>query len=373
MAADVDVVVVGAGVVGLACAAELARAGRTVVVLERNARVGEETTSRNSEVVHAGIYYPEGSLKAELCVRGREALYARCDARGIPHRRVGKLIVATEPADLERLESLRERAAANGVAGLAMLDAAGVREREPAVRAIAALHSPVTGIVDAMAFTLSFAAEAEEHGAQVALRTEVSAVERVAGGWRVEARSAGGESQAVSAAAVVNAAGLAADRVAAGAGFDIDACGYRLHPCKGDYFSVAPGAALRLAHLIYPVPAGPGLGVHATLDLAGRVRFGPDAEYVPVPRYDVDPAKGPAFAQLVRRYLPGLQDDWLAPDYAGVRPRLAAPGETFRDFVVEEESARGFPGFVNCIGIESPGLTAAPAIAERVATLLASL
>lgn len=373
MGADVDVVVVGGGVVGLACAAALARAGRSVVLLERHDRIGEETTSRNSEVVHAGIYYPPGSLKAELCAVGRDALYARCEERGIPHRRIGKLIVATEESEIERLAAIEERARENGVPGLERLDAAAVRAREPAVRSVAALFSPATGIVDAMAFTLSFAAEAEEHDAQVLLRTEVQAVEPAPGGWRVEARTGVEESQSIVAAAVVNAAGLESDALAARVGFDVDACGYRLHLCKGDYFSLTPGAPLRLAHLVYPVPAGPGLGVHATLDLAGRIRFGPDAEYVAAPRYDVDPAKGAAFAEVVRRYLPDFRDEWLSPDYAGVRPRLAAPGEAFRDFVVQEESARGFPGFVNCIGIESPGLTAAPAIAARVVELLRSL
>ena len=373
MGADVDVVVIGGGVVGLACAAALARAGRSVVLLERHDRLGEEATSRNSQVVHAGIYYPPDSLKAELCAKGRDALYARCEERGIPHRRVGKLIVATEASELERLASIEERARANGVPGLERLDAAAVRAREPAVRCVAALFSPATGIVDAMAFTLSFAGEAEEHGAQVLLRSEVGAIERAPGGWRVEARTDVGESQSIVAAAVVNAGGLEADGVASRAGFDIAACGYRLYPCKGDYFSLASGAPLKLAHLVYPVPGGPGLGVHATLDLAGRVRFGPDANYVTAPHYEVDPGKGAAFAEVVRRYLPDLRDEWLSPDYAGVRPRLAAPGEAFRDFVVQEESARGFPGFVNCIGIESPGLTAAPAIADRVVNLLGSL
>lgn len=368
-----DVVVVGAGAVGLACAAALARQGRSVLVLERHERVGSETTSRNSEVIHAGLYYPPGSLKARLCVAGREALYARCQALGIPHRRLGKLIVATRSEEVETLESIRRRGCENGVAGLEIVDARAVAALEPAVRAVAALSSPVTGIVDAMALCLSYAAEAEAHGALLLLRHEVEEIEPCRGGYRVAASAASGERSRVTCSALVNAAGLASDRVATLAGLDVDALGYRLRLCKGDYFSLAPGAPLALSRLVYPVPAGAGLGVHATLDLAGRIRFGPDTEYVDSVRYDVDPNKAEAFAALVRRYLPGVQAGWLAPDYAGVRPKLSGPGEPVRDFVVAEESAAGRPGLVSCIGIESPGLTASPAIAERVAELLRSL
>jgi L-2-hydroxyglutarate oxidase LhgO len=373
VARDADVVVVGGGVIGLACAAALARAGREVWLFERHGGLAQETTSRNSEVVHAGIYYPAGSLKAQLCVAGREALYARCEAQGIPHRRIGKLIVAVEEGEVARLEELRERGAANGVPGLRLLDAAEVRRLEPQLCALAALESPATGIVDAHALCLSYAAEAEAHGATIALRTQVLGLEARAGSWRVTACDARGERAEAQCAAVVNAAGLAGDALAAAAGLDVEAQGYRLHPCKGDYFSLAPGAPLRVSRLVYPVPAGPGLGVHATLDLGGRIRFGPDAEFVETPRYDVDPAKAGAFARAIRRYLPGLREEWLAPDYAGVRPRLAGPGEAFRDFVVREESSAGLPGLVSCIGIESPGLTAAPAIAARVVALLAGL
>jgi L-2-hydroxyglutarate oxidase LhgO len=371
--AEVDVGVVGGGVVGLACAAALARRGRSVVVLERHERFGSETTSRNSEVVHAGLYYPPGSLKARLCVAGRAALYERCAKLGIPHRRLGKLVVATQEAELETLEQLRRRGGENGAPGLEIVGAEAVRALEPALRALAALVSPATGIVDGLALCHSFAAEAEAHGALFALRTEVTAIATEPGGFRIAARGADGAPSELSCAAVVNAAGLAADRVAQGAGLDVDGLGYRLHPCKGDYFSLAPASPLRLARLVYPVPAGPGLGVHATLDLGGRIRFGPDAEYVERARYDVDPAKADLFAAQIARYLPAIRAEWLAPDYAGVRPKLAGPGEPFRDFVVAEESAAGLPGFVNCLGIESPGLTAAPAIAERVAELLSSL
>jgi L-2-hydroxyglutarate oxidase LhgO len=370
---ETDAVVVGAGIVGLAAAAALAVAGRSVVVIERNAAIAREITARNSEVIHAGIYYPTGSLKAELCVAGRQALYERCAKLGVPHRNLGKLIVATNSDELATLETIAERAHANGVPEVCFIDAAEVRRREPAVRAVAALDSPVTGIVDAHALALSFAAEAEAHGAVLVMQTEVVEIERCRSGYRVAARGADGERSDLRAAAVINAAGLAGDHLAACAGFDVDARGYRLHPCKGDYFSLAPGAPVRVERLVYPVPAGAGLGVHATLDLGERIRFGPDTEYVTELRYDVDPGKAVAFSAAIRRYLPAIDAAWLAPDYAGIRPKLAGPGEAFRDFVVAEESDAGWPGFVNLIGIESPGLTASPAIGARVVELLAGL
>lgn len=366
----VDALVVGAGIVGLAVAEALAQRGRSVIVVERHAGVARETSSRNSQVIHAGLYYPAGSSKARLCVAGREALYARCAREGIPHRKVGKLVVAVEPGEVATLERLRVLGTENGAPGLALLGADTVRRRAPDVYAVAALDSPATGIVDVHALALAFAAGAERHGATLAYGREVVAIERVTPGYRVVARAASGVLESIRAAAVVNAAGLASDAVAALAGIDVDARGLRLHPCKGDYFALAPAAPLRFEHLIYPVPGVAGLGVHVTLDLGGRVRFGPDATYVERLDYAVDAAKAPAFAAAARRYLPALRDAWLTPDQAGIRPKLQGPGDAFRDFVIEEESASGLPGFVNLIGIESPGLTAAPAIAERVVSLL---
>ncbi len=370
MARDVDAVVVGGGVVGLAAAAALARAGRSVLLLERRRGFGQESSSRNSGVIHAGLYYPSGSLKARLCVAGREALYARCEREGIPHRRTGKLVVATTASEIGTLERLLALGDANGVPGLEILDAAELCAREPAVCAVAALWSPATGIIDPDALCASFAAEAEAHGAVLLASREVLAIEARSGALRVTASDPDGSCARIDCAAVVNAAGLAADAVAERAGLDPDAMGYRLHPCKGDYFAQAPGAPLRLETLVYPVPSGAGLGIHATVDLGGRIRFGPDAEYVERVHYDVDPAKASRFAEAAGRYLPGLRPEWLTPDQAGVRPKLAGPGEPFRDFVVAEESASGMAGLVSCIGIESPGLTAAPAIADRVVELL---
>jgi L-2-hydroxyglutarate oxidase LhgO len=373
MSHEADVVVVGAGVIGLAAAAALARSHRGVVVLERHDRIACEISSRNSEVIHAGIYYPKGSLKARTCVEGRERLYRHCENRGVPHRQLGKIIVATCEEEVGILEELRERGLANGAPGLEMLSADEVRRREPALRAAAGLLSPRTGVVDAHSLCLSYVAEAESHGAQIALRTRVVEIDPIASGFRVTAVGDDGEASAVTCAAVVNAAGLSGDALAELVGIDVDERGYRLHPCKGDYFSLAPGAPLRITRLVYPVHTAAGLGVHATLDLGGRIRFGPDTTYVDSVHYRVEAEKAGSFAEAVRRYLPGIQTEWLSPDYAGVRPKLAGPDESFRDFVIAEESEAGLPGFVNLIGIESPGLTAAGAIAERVVELLRAL
>lgn len=369
MSPDVDVIVIGAGVIGLAIAAACGRSGSSVVILERHPGIARETTSRNSEVIHAGIYYPAGSLKAELCVAGRLALYERCAARGVGHRKTGKVIVATSDEELSVLERIQQSAAANGVV-LEHRDAAAIRVLEPDLRCSGGLLSPETGIVDTHAYSLSFLAEAESHGAMIVLQAEVLELARHGDAWRVVARS-GDERQSLTAPVVVNAAGLEAAGIAELAGFDLDACGYRLHYCKGDYFSLAPSAPISLDRLVYPVPTEAGLGIHASLDLGGRIRFGPDTEYVEEPFYEVDAAKAAGFAEAVQRYLPGVLPDQLSPDYAGIRPKLAGPGERFADFVVAEESERGNPGFVNCIGIESPGLTAATAIADRVVSLIA--
>lgn len=373
MSAHADIVVIGAGVIGLATAAALARAGRCVLIVERNSGIAREITSRNSEVIHAGIYYPESSLKAKFCVAGRDALYARCAEHGIPHRRLGKLIVATQPAEIAVLENLQKQGAANGAPGLELLEGREINRLEPDVRAEAGLFSPSSGIIDGQALCLSYLAEAESHGATLVLHTEVVEVESRVDGYRLRTRDSGGEAAEIQCAALVNAAGLGGDVLAQRAGFDLDDCGYRLRYCKGNYFALAAGSHLRISHLIYPVPAQAGLGIHVTVDLAGRIRFGPDAEHVDAIDYEVDVEKSPLFVRAIRRYLPSLDAESLVPDFVGVRPKLSGPGEDFRDFVVREESEAGFPAFVNLIGIESPGLTAAPAIADHVVGLLASL
>ena len=367
---DADVVVIGAGVVGLACGAELAKRGRSVIVVERNRAPGQETSSRNSEVIHAGIYYPAESLKARSCVEGRELLYARCARAGIGHRRLGKLIVATDDRQVAALDGIAERARANGAGGIEILDARELARREPHVKAAAAVWSPNTGIVDSHGLMMDYRSELARHEGTLVLATTVTGLEPRSFGWSVETRNDAGESFAVDCELVVNAAGLGSDAVAGLAGVDVDARGWRIRPCKGDYFSVAPGRGILTNHLVYPVPSGDGgLGVHVTLDLAGRMRLGPDATYVDTLDVAVAPAKASAFAEAVQRYLPAIRVEDLAPEMAGIRPKLAGPGEPFRDFVLAETSDLGAPGMIHLIGIESPGLTASEALARRVAAL----
>jgi D-amino-acid oxidase len=366
--AGFEVVIVGAGVIGLAIAAAASREGRSVVILERDVGIGRGITSRNSEVIHAGLYYPADSLKAELCVRGREALYAYCANHGVGHRRLGKLVVATRAEEEPIVADLLEKGRANGVEGLELIDADEIARLAPDVKARLALHSPNTGIVDGQQLCLALLAEAESNGAVLALGAGVSGLRERSHGWEVEVSREGGEVERIDAGLVVDAAGLDADRVASLAGLDVDALGWRQHPCKGDYFVLGPGVQVNVDRLIYPVPGQAGLGIHATLDLADRLRFGPDAEYVPEPTFEVDPGKAMDFRDAAARYLPSLASAPFVPDYAGIRPKLAGPGEPFRDFVVEETSGRGKPAFVACLGIESPGLTAALAIGERVAS-----
>ncbi|MDD9944676.1 MAG: NAD(P)/FAD-dependent oxidoreductase [Myxococcales bacterium] len=369
--ADFDVVVIGGGVVGLAAAAAAARSGRTTVLLERHDACGTETSSRNSGVIHAGIYYPENSLKAVTCVAGRKLLYARCERDRIAHAKLGKIIVATCDDEVPKLEQIAARARNNGAGDLSWLDADTVRRMEPNVQAVAGLLSPETGIVDAHGLMDSYRAEARAYGCDVAFRTEVTQITTKGGAFQVATRAGTGETMTIECGQVVNAAGLSSDRIAAMAGLDVDALGYRLHPCKGDYFRLASHLRGLCRHLIYPVPVAAGLGTHLTLDLSGDISAGPDTEYVTAPRYDVSPDKAHEFGEALRRYVPIIRDEDLSPNYAGVRPKLQGPGETFRDFVVEDAAPHGLPGMINLIGIESPGLTASEAIANRVVELLA--
>ncbi|MCQ8782829.1 NAD(P)/FAD-dependent oxidoreductase [Mangrovibrevibacter kandeliae] len=367
MTKDIDCIVVGAGVVGLAIARALARDGREVMILEASDAFGTGTSSRNSEVIHAGIYYPPGSLKARLCVAGRDELYRYCAARGIPHRRSGKFIVATDDRQIGRLEGIRLHAARCGVDDLTIIEGGEAMAMEPALRCVAALHSPSTGIVDSHSLMQSLLAEAEDAGGQLVLATEVLDGVVEDGGVRLRTRSGGGEPFEITTDLLVNAAGLDAVPLAARlAGFPsehVPAIRY----AKGNYFA-APGRS-PFSRLIYPVPVDGGLGVHLTFDLGGQMRFGPDVEWIETIDYGVDPRRADAFYEDVRRYWPMLPDNALTPAYCGIRPKLAGPGEPAADFRIEGPQHHGIGSVINLFGIESPGLTSSLAIAELVLAL----
>ena len=356
----VQCVVIGAGVVGLALARRLAMDGREVVVLEAEDRIGTGISSRNSEVVHAGIYYPAGSLKARTCVAGNRALYAFCEAHGVAHRRLGKLIVAAGD-QLDALRDLQARAAANGVA-LPWLDGGGARRLEPEVRCAAALLSPTTGIVDSHGLMRALRLDAEAHGATVVLRSPVTGGRVSTGG--IDIQVGGEEPLTFQAERVFNAAGLGAQAVARSlVGLPPESVPQRFLS-KGNYYGLAGQAPF--AHLVYPIPSQGALGVHLTLDLGGQARFGPDVEWIEREDYDVDPRRADGFYAEVRRYWPGLPEGSLQPAYAGIRPKLHGPGQPAPDFIIQTEAQHGVPGLVNLYGIESPGLTASLALADHV-------
>jgi len=363
-----QVIIIGAGVVGLAVAYELAGEYDNVLLLEKNDRFGQETSSRNSEVIHAGIYYPSGLKKALYCREGNARLYEFCRKHGVAHQKTGKLIVAAQRTETEELTALKMQAEANDVGDLQFLAQKQIKQMEPDVQASDALFSPSTGIIDSHGLMRCLLAEAERGGAMVVYRSEVTGIEYDGHSYNLTVN----DDYRVKTRILINSAGLHSDKIAAMAGIDIDERGYRLKFCRGSYFSASPSPRLR--HLVYPVPAKNrvGLGVHATLDLAGRVRFGPDTEYTDALDYSIDPAKKASFYSAIRTYLPGLHMDSLHPDMSGIRPKLQGPDEPYRDFVVEEETEAGYPGFVNLIGIESPGLTSCLSIADHVASLLRS-
>ncbi len=377
--ADVDVTIIGGGVVGCATAACVAAAGRTTVLVERASLLGAGTTSRNSEVVHGGMYYPPGSLKARLCVAGRRQLKTFCAEAQVRYRECGKLIVATSEEEVPALERLLRRGEENGVEDLRLLTAAEVAVMEPEIRAVAALWSPRTAILDAEGCTRALGRRASAAGAQLMTDAEVTGLERQADGWRVEVSppaTGGREGWTHTSRWVVNAAGLYADRIAALAGVDLDARDWRLRWVKGNYFAISPRHDGRVGRLIYPVPPADGssLGVHLCLDLAGRMRLGPDVQPLDAHAaedYGVDPDRREAFFQGGRRFLPFLEVEDLAPDICGLRPRRTVWWrEGFADFVIHREED-DLAGLINLVGIESPGLTSAPAIAAMAAAWIA--
>ncbi len=363
----IDCAVIGAGVVGLACARALARVGHEVIVLERESSFGTGISSRNSEVIHAGLYYLPGSLKARLCVGGRRLLYAFCAERGVAHARCGKLVVAARPGQADSLNRIAERARANGVDDLRLLRRDEIAALEPALDVHAALISPSTGVVDSHGLMLALLGDAENHGAMLALGSPVL-------GGRSEGRTlvlqvGGGQPMQLRARWVINAAGL--DAVALGHAIACEASAQtpQARFARGVYFTYTGRAPF--SHLIYPIPEPGGLGVHLTLDLGGQAKFGPDVEWIDAPDYHVDPARAERFYAAIRSWWPQLEDGRLQPGYAGVRPKIVGPGEPDADFRIDGPAAHGVPGLVHLYGIESPGLTAALAIGDHVAALTA--
>ena len=365
MSDKIEVAVVGAGVVGLSIARSLALAGREVIVLEAEPGPGSGISSRNSEVIHAGIYYDPGSLKAVLCVRGRQLLYEYCRGR-VPHRRIGKLIVATEHDEIAALERLGHRARENGVPDLQWLEHPDVGRLEPELRCVAAILSPSTGIIDSHGLMMAYQADAEAAGATFAFRAPVAAAAATSRG--IDLSIGGADDFVLSCDWVINSAGLSACNVAK----SISGLPPEQTPgsflCKGSYFSLT--GASPFSHLVYPMPNQAGLGVHLTLDMAGRAKFGPDTEWIEAADFAVDPGRAAPFYDLIRRYWPGLPAGALTPGYAGIRPKICGPGEPAADFRIDGPDKHGVPGLVNLFGIESPGLTASLPLGEVVASIV---
>lgn len=363
---SIECAVIGAGVVGLAIAAELAAKGREVLVLEAERIIGSGISSRNSEVIHAGLYYPSGSLKAQLCHRGRDMLYSYCDKAGIAHRRCGKLVVATAAEECHAIERIYLNARSTGVPDLELWTGRLVADDQPEIRAVAALYSGSTGIVDSHGLMLALQGRAEDHGAAVAFASPLEGGSERRG--RPLLRVGGEQPIQLDCNWVINCAGLGAERVARGFEQMPRDRVPHLAFAKGSYFSLLKRAPA--SRLIYPAPSEEGLGIHLTLDLAGRARFGPDVEWVKVPEYEVDQSRAAAFERAIRRYWPALPENALSPDYAGIRPKLAGPGQAAADFRIEGPKEHGCAGLVHLFGIESPGLTASLAIAEYVERLM---
>lgn len=362
---QLEYLVIGAGVVGLAVARALAVRGKEVWLVEQESDIGTQTSSRNSEVIHAGIYYPKGSLKAALCVRGKQLLYDYCEQHKIPYRRCGKLIVARDQRQIATLHGIREQARGNLVEDLTWLDQRALLTMEPELEALAALHSPSTGIIDSHALMQQFKADIEQHGGQLVLNTELTPVGIHDEG--VEFRL-GHEDVRLTATCCVNAAGLNAIALFQNLAAFPKACLPTAYFAKGSYFSYR--GKVPFSHLVYPVPEPGGLGVHLTLDMAGMAKFGPDVEWLNGSGqqfdYQVDPEKLSAFASAVAHYWPGLDPARLVPDYSGIRPKITGPGHAAGDFLIQVPQQHGIPGLVNLFGIESPGLTSSMAIAEHV-------
>lgn len=362
---DCNITIIGAGVVGLAVASELADKKQTLYILEKNRSHGMEISSRNSEVIHTGIYYPPGSLKSKLCIEGRELLYETCEKHRIPFKRTGKIIIATTDAEMDEIGRLFENSKRSGVTTVSLLDRDRIREIEPNIRSAGGMLSPESGIISVHSLMNYYLHDAKAKGSEIVYNTTVSGIEQTGGGYKLSTLNSHGELFEFTTEKVVNAAGLHSDTVAAMLGQR-----YKLHYCKGDYFGISNVKKGMVQRLIYPVPEKNhvGLGVHLTMDLNGRMKLGPDTTYIERKEdYKVDKTKRDRFYESAVKFLPFLSKEDIQPDMSGIRPKLQGPGEGFRDFIIRED----LPGFVNFIGIESPGLTAAPAIARHVKKIFA--
>jgi L-2-hydroxyglutarate oxidase LhgO len=365
---QVDAIVIGAGVVGLACAHALSRRLDSVVVIEREVGPGREMSSRNSGVIHAGIYYPNGSLKTRMCIEGNRRLYEWCETHEVPHKHTGKLIVATSAEDEERLRAMARHAKKVGAGELRLMTGREATEQEPELRCALALHSPTSGVVDVHEFIASLVREIKAADGTVAYHTGVEAIRKSRNGWTVQTTDTTGSEAELHTRRIVNAAGLAALDVAKKSGLPDEQRPWRLYPCKGSYFALGAGAPPTRNSLIYPLPEGGGLGVHITADISGARRAGPDAEFIDAIDYSVDESRAERFAEAVARYLPAIRPEHLTPDYSGIRPKLVGPAGGFADFVIANPASQ--PGLVHLIGIESPGLTASLAIGAHVSEVI---
>lgn len=366
----VNITIIGAGVIGLAIARELSKHYQDIFVIERNSTFGQETSSRNSEVIHAGIYYPGDSLKAKTCIEGKFLLYAFCLEHGVAHKKIGKVIVAIDKSEVKDLESLLNNGLDNGVRDLIFLSKVQLKKFEPHVEAEAAIYSPSTGILDTHGLMKAFESQFKNNSGVIAYNTELIGIEKKRDGLEIAVEDKAEGVFKFLSRIVINAAGLYSDKIAGMVGLAKDE--FKLKYCKGDYFRVHNNKGKYIKRLVYPVPKKEraGLGIHATLDLTGSLRLGPDDEYVQRIGYDVDASKAKTFYENTRTFLPFIELKDLSPDMAGIRPKLQGRGEAFRDFIIKDETDSGVEGFINLIGIESPGLTASLAIARQVKALV---
>ncbi len=365
-----DIIIIGAGVIGLSIAIALSAKNRNIIVIEKEKSFGQGASSRNSEIIHSGIYYKKDSLKARLCIEGRELLYQFCREHDIPHRRPGKLIVATNDKEALELGKLIDNGKGNGVEELRLLGREEIKKIEPAVNALAAIYSPLTGIVDTHQLMKRLQRIAENRGVIFAYGCEVIGIDKEKELYRVRIADIDGEDMTLSTRILINSAGLYSERIAKMAGIDTTKNHYKLYYSKGEYFRISNRKSGILNHLIYPTPEEASLGIHTVMDLDGGLKLGPNAYYTDKIDYDVDPAKREIFYRSAKRFLPFLELSDLSPDMAGVRAKLQAEGESERDFVISDEASKGFSGFINLIGIESPGLTASLAIAKYVESMV---